>query len=104
MPSGPTRPPAPAETIILSVLDRREVVYIATRQGLRPLGPAFRVGIRRPARLAATGKALLAHQPPTAVAALLGDGPLPHGWQHAGDPRGTARRTFADPRTELQRR
>ncbi len=50
----------PEETVILSVLDGRDVVYVAARQGLRPLGLAFHVGMRLPAHLASTGKAMLA--------------------------------------------
>ncbi len=58
---------APDETVILSVLNGRDVVYIGTRNGHRPLGLAFNVGMRLPAHLAATGKAMLAYQPPSAV-------------------------------------
>jgi DNA-binding IclR family transcriptional regulator len=67
---------APEETVVLSVLNGSEVVYIAARQGTRPLGLAFSVGMRLPAWLTATGKALLAWQPPAALQALLGAGPL----------------------------
>ncbi len=51
---------APQETLILSVLSGTEVVYVAARHGTRPLGLAFSVGMRLPAHLAATGKAMLA--------------------------------------------
>ena len=51
---------APAETVILSVLDGADVVYVAARNGARPLGLAFTVGMRLPAHRAATGKAMLA--------------------------------------------
>jgi DNA-binding IclR family transcriptional regulator len=63
--------PAPEETLILSVLNGAEVVYVAVRNGSRPLGLAFTVGMRLPAYLAATGKAMLAHLPPAKVRALL---------------------------------
>lgn len=67
---------APEETVVLSVLNGSEVVYIAARQGTRPLGLAFSVGMRLPAWLAATGKALLAWQAPATLQALLGEDPL----------------------------
>jgi DNA-binding IclR family transcriptional regulator len=67
---------APEETVILSVLHGSEVVYIAARQGTRPLGLAFKVGMRLPAWLAATGKAQLAWQSPEALQSVLGPGPL----------------------------
>ena len=51
---------APEETIVLSVLDGAEVVYVAARNGTRPLGLAFNVGMRLPAHLASSGLAQLA--------------------------------------------
>lgn len=60
----------PEETMILSVLNGHDVVYLAARGGSRPLGLAFRVGMRLPANLAATGRAMLAHLPPDQVRAL----------------------------------
>jgi IclR family transcriptional regulator, blcABC operon repressor len=49
----------PQETITLSVLDGASVVYIACRNGNRPLGVTFRIGMRLPAPFTATGKAML---------------------------------------------
>jgi IclR family transcriptional regulator, blcABC operon repressor len=49
----------PQETITLSVLDGASVVYIACRNGNRPLGVTFRIGMRLPAPYTATGKAML---------------------------------------------
>jgi DNA-binding IclR family transcriptional regulator len=69
--------PAPDETLILSVLNGAEVVYVAVRNGSRPLGLAFTIGMRLPAHLAATGKAMLAHLPPASVRALFPAGALP---------------------------
>lgn len=66
----------PEETIILSVLNGRDVVYIAARNGRRPLGLAFNVGMRLPAHLAATGKAMLAFQLPESVRLRFGDADL----------------------------
>ncbi len=48
----------PLETITLSVLDGDGVVYVACRNGSRPLGVTFRIGMRLPAVYTATGKAI----------------------------------------------
>lgn len=68
---------APDETIILSVLNGAEVVYVAARNGVRPLGLAFNVGMRLPAHLAATGKAMLAFHDADYVRRLFPVDPLP---------------------------
>jgi DNA-binding IclR family transcriptional regulator len=47
------------ETITLSVLEEAEVVYIACRNSVSPLGVTFRIGMRLPAPFTATGKAIL---------------------------------------------
>jgi DNA-binding IclR family transcriptional regulator len=65
------------ETIVLSVLSGAEVVYVAVRNGARPLGMAFNVGMRLPANLAATGKAMLAFHQPDVVRQLFPAEPLP---------------------------
>lgn len=67
---------APEETVLLSVLDGADVVYLAARHGTRPLGMAFTAGMRLPAHIAATGKAMLAFQPAERVRQLLGRAPL----------------------------
>jgi IclR family transcriptional regulator, blcABC operon repressor len=67
----------PDETVILSVLDGTDVVYVAARNGDRPLGLAFRVGMRLPAHLAASGKAMLAYRDTAALRALSHGGRLP---------------------------
>jgi len=69
--------PAPDETMILSVLNGAEVVYVGVRNGSRPLGLNFTVGMRLPAHLAATGKAMLAHLPALKLRALFPTGALP---------------------------
>ena len=69
--------PAPDETLVLSVLDGAEVVYVAVCHGMRPLALSFNVGMRLPAHLAASGKALLAHAGADAVRRLYADGALP---------------------------
>ncbi len=53
----------PEETIILSVLDGADVVYVACRNGTRPLGLNFRIGMRLPANCTASGQALLSTLP-----------------------------------------
>uniref|UniRef100_A0A1I7Y4K9 IclR family transcriptional regulator n=1 Tax=Steinernema glaseri TaxID=37863 RepID=A0A1I7Y4K9_9BILA len=53
----------PEETITLSILDGEDVVYIACRNGTRPLGFTFRAGMRLPAVYTATGKAMLSTLP-----------------------------------------
>lgn len=67
----------PEETVILSVLSGTEVVYIGARNGRRPLGLAFTVGMRLPAHLAATGKAMLAFCPAAQVRQWFGTATLP---------------------------
>jgi DNA-binding IclR family transcriptional regulator len=85
---------APEETLILSVLNGAEVVYVAVRNGSRPLGLAFTIGMRLPAHLAATGKAMLAHLPPAKLRALF---------KHEALPRLTGRGpgTFTELQAEL---
>lgn len=68
---------APDETVILSLLSGTEVVYVGVRSGKRPLGLAFNVGMRLPANLAATGKAMLAFHDPELVRSVFGARPLP---------------------------
>ena len=58
------------------MLSGPEVVYVAARNGVRPLGLAFNVGMRLPAHLAATGKAMLAYHEPDFVRQLFPADPL----------------------------
>jgi DNA-binding IclR family transcriptional regulator len=51
---------APEETVVLSVLSGNEALYVAVRNSVRPLGLAFNVGMRLPAYLSGSGKAMLA--------------------------------------------
>lgn len=64
----------PEDTIILSVLDGADVVYVACRNGSRPLNLGFRIGMRLPANCASTGKALLSTLPEERVAELCANG------------------------------
>ena len=61
---------------MLSVLSGTEALYVAVRKSARPLGLAFNVGMRLPAHLSSSGKAMLAHRPPEEVQRLFGDTPL----------------------------
>ncbi len=63
--------PLSDETVMLAVLDGREVLYLACRQGSRPLAVNFKVGGRLPATCTATGKALLATLPAARLGPFL---------------------------------
>ena len=65
---------APEETVVLSVLAGGDALYVAARNGARPLGLAFNVGMRLPAYLSGSGKAVLAQRPADEVRALFGAG------------------------------
>ena len=69
-------PQAPDETVLLSVLDGGEVVYLSARNGTRPLSMAFARGMRLPAHLAATGRAMLAFHDAATAQRQLGSAPL----------------------------
>jgi DNA-binding IclR family transcriptional regulator len=73
------------ETITLSVLDGGSVVYTACRNGSRPLGITFRIGMRLPAPYTATGKAMLSTLPDEQVRELL-QGAWPRPLTPAGTP------------------
>lgn len=62
--------PLPEEAIVLSVLDGADIVYVACRNGSRPFGFNFRIGMRLPANCTASGKAMLATLPPEQVIEL----------------------------------
>lgn len=51
------------DTILLSVLDGRNVLYVGTRNGSRPVAVHYVIGMRLPAHCTASGKALLAELP-----------------------------------------
>ena len=69
---------APEETVVLSVLSGTDALYVAVRNSARPLGLAFNVGMRLPAYLSGSGKAMLAHLPPYAVRKLFAEGLKTH--------------------------
>lgn len=66
--------PMPEESIVLSVLDGPDVVYVACRNGTRPFGFNFRFGMRLPVNCTASGKALLSSLPFERVAGLVRGG------------------------------
>jgi IclR family transcriptional regulator, blcABC operon repressor len=49
----------PDQTLVLSVLNETDVVYIGRRRGSRPIGVSYELGMRLPAHCTASGKALL---------------------------------------------
>ncbi|MBZ8138424.1 IclR family transcriptional regulator [Rubrivivax gelatinosus] len=63
--------PPPDETLVLSVLNGADVVYIGVRNSARPLGLAFSLGMRLPAWITSTGKAMLSCLDPAEVRALV---------------------------------
>lgn len=65
---------APEETVVLSVLSGGDAVYVGARNSARPLGLAFNVGMRLPAYLSGSGKAMLAHRSPDEVRRLFAGG------------------------------
>jgi len=75
----------PQETITLSVLDGTSVVYVACRNGNRPLGVTFRMGMRLPAVYTATGKAMLSTMPDEDIRSRL-KGPWPKALTPLGVP------------------
>lgn len=69
--------PLPEESVVLSVLDGADVVYVACRNGARPFGFHFQIGMRLPAHCTATGKAMLATLADDRLAGLFQHGPMP---------------------------
>jgi len=67
----------PDETIMLSVMDGADVVYIASRPGELPFALLLSVGMRFPAHLAASGQAMLAWRDEAFVRALYPSPRLP---------------------------
>ncbi|HWH82341.1 MAG TPA: IclR family transcriptional regulator, partial [Burkholderiaceae bacterium] len=65
---------APEETVVLSVLSGTDALYVAVRNSARPLGLAFNVGMRLPAYLSGSGKAMLSQRDPGEVRRLFAGG------------------------------
>ena len=74
---------SPEETVLLSVLSGSDAVYVAVRNSIRPLGLAFRVGLKFPAWVSASGKAMLANLPAEEARQIASEG-----MQSAGNPGG----------------
>ncbi len=64
--------PLAQETVMMAVLDGRDVTYLGCRPGTKPLAVTFRVGGRFPASCTASGKAMLATMPFAQVRERLG--------------------------------
>lgn len=90
--------PLPEETIILSVLDGADVVYVACRNGSQPLGVNFRIGMRLPANCTASGKALLSTLPPERVEALMRSAGMRGLTRHSVNRIGTLLKQLAETR------
>jgi len=65
------------ESVILSVLNGTDSVYVAVRNSTRPLGLAFNVGVRLPSYLSGSGKATLAFLPEATLKRMFPAGRLP---------------------------
>jgi DNA-binding IclR family transcriptional regulator len=65
---------SPEETVVLSVLSGTDALYVAVRNSARPLGLAFNVGMRLPAYLSGSGKAMLAFHAADEVRQLFAGG------------------------------
>lgn len=63
--------PLHEETLVLSVLDGRDVVYVACRSGTQPIAVNYRIGLRLPSNCTATGKAILSTLTDDEVRALF---------------------------------
>jgi DNA-binding IclR family transcriptional regulator len=59
-------------TAHLGVLDGRDVLYLGKEQGAEPAVLVTEVGVRLPAHLTASGRALLSHDPPAQLTARFG--------------------------------
>lgn len=62
--------PMPDESIVLSVLDGGDIVYVGCRNGTRNFGFNFRIGMRLPANCTASGKAMLSSRNAGSIANL----------------------------------
>jgi DNA-binding IclR family transcriptional regulator len=60
------------ETTVLSVLRGSDVVYVAFVNANHPLAITYQIGMRLPAHLTASGKAILATLPPARVRDVMG--------------------------------
>ena len=90
---------------MLSVLSGGEALYVAVRNSARPLGLAFNVGMRLPAHLSGSGKAMLAHLTADDVARrLAGNLGVRLTQQGPAQSRGAEQGARADTTARLQHR
>jgi DNA-binding IclR family transcriptional regulator len=82
-------------TAHLGVLDGRDVLYLGKEQGAEPAVLVTEIGIRLPAHLTASGRALLAHDPPAQLTARFG------GLRELADRTGRGPRRLVDLRRVL---
>ncbi len=74
-----------AYSITLTMLEEREVIYLACRNSAAPLGFTFRIGMRLPAVYTATGKMMLSAMQEGELQRLFADD-----WPEPLTPRGVA--------------
>lgn len=65
------------EGVVLAVRDGADVVYIACRNGSKPVGITYRIGMRLPASCTASGKALISTLGDQEIKQLYRGKPLP---------------------------
>lgn len=82
-------------TAHLGVLDGRDVLYLGKEQGAEPAVLVTEVGVRLPAHLTASGRALLAHDPSAQLTARYG------GLRELADRTGRGPRRLSDLRRVL---
>lgn len=63
----------PEQTLVLSVLERTDAIYIAQRRGSIPVGVSYDLGVRLPANCTASGKVLLSGLQRAEVDAVYAD-------------------------------
>jgi DNA-binding IclR family transcriptional regulator len=83
-------------TAHLGVLDGRDVLYLGKEQGAEPAVLVTEVGVRLPAHLTASGRALLANDPPAQLTARFG------GLRDLADRTGRGPRRLTDLRRVLR--
>ncbi len=71
------------DTVLLSLLDGRDVLYVQARAGCRPVVVHYDIGMRFPAHCTAGGKAMLAALPLPAVASRYADGRIDRLTRHS---------------------
>lgn len=93
-------PALQAETVMLAVLEGPDVLYLACRQGTRPLAVNFRVGGRFPASCTSSGKAMLGTLADARVRELMPAGPLPRLTRHSVGSNGALLKQLARARRD----